>query len=170
MTTTTNNFWVLRQNYGSKTNQFEMKDLILKQKIVTCPWGGWGIAKQNVIDGLYNKNHIDRPGGRPSKDQDRRFVEEMKIGDIIIIPFAKKSGCIIARISSDVEYSLDTGLFWTEEEDNIKLSSTGDAPFIPVGRRIEIIRDNFLPETTIRNIMSLSKMSQPVMESIKDIV
>ena len=28
--TTTNNFWVLRQNYGSKTNQFEMKDLILK--------------------------------------------------------------------------------------------------------------------------------------------
>ena len=111
------NFWVLRQNYGEKTNQEQMKELILRQKFVACPWGGWGPERQNVIDGIYNKQVV-RPGGRTSNNQDKRFVEEMKIGDIILIPFAKKRGCIVARITSGVEYSIDTGLFWTEHRSN----------------------------------------------------
>ena len=42
----------------------------------------------------------------------------MKIGDIVLIPFAKKRGCIIARITSGVEYSIDTGLFWSHNNEN----------------------------------------------------
>ena len=168
--TSQNNYWVLRQNYGSKTNQDEMKGLILKQQIVTCPWGGWGIAKQNVIDKKYNENHIDRPGGRPSKGQDRRFVEEMRVGDIIIIPFPKKNGCVVARIASDVEYSVDTGLFWTETSEDIRIGDTGDAPFQPISRRIEILHDNFLPSCVINNRMSVSKMGQAVMDNVNKII
>ena len=161
------NYWVLRQNYAEKTDQGQMKQLILDQKFVTCPWGGWGIPRQNVIDGLYNsdKQHI-KPGGRSSKGQDKRFIEEMNVGDIIVIPFAKKRGCVVARITSNVEYSIDTGLFWTETEQHIKLSEDGATPFRPVGRRVEIIDENFIPTVTVTNRMSISKMSQGVIDSL----
>ena len=162
-------YWVLRQNYGQKTDQTQMKNLILNQKCVTCPWGGWGAQRQNVIDGIYNDKSIARPGGRLSKGQDRRFVEEMNIGDIILIPFAKKNGCIVARITSNVQYSIDTGLCWTEHDDHITLSETGDLPFRPVGRRIEIIKDNFIPTRPIPNRMSLSKMNITDLEAIMNI-
>jgi hypothetical protein len=161
------NYWVLRQNYSEKTDQNQMKSLILEQKFVTCPWGGWGISRQNVIDGVYNYNKQNiRPGGRSSKGQDRRFVEEMNIGDIIIIPFAKKHGCVVARISSNVEYAIETGLCWTETEQHIKLSKDGETPFRPVGRRVEIINENFMPTFTVSNRMSLSKMSEGVIASL----
>jgi hypothetical protein len=158
------NFWVLRQNYGEKTNQEQMKELILRQKFVACPWGGWGPERQNVIDGIYNKQVV-RPGGRTSNNQDKRFVEEMKIGDIILIPFAKKRGCIVARITSGVEYSIDTGLFWTEHENTIAIAEHGTLPFRPVGRRIEIIRDDFLPNGNL-NIMTLTKMNATLIENL----
>ena len=161
-----NNFWVLRQNYGEKTNQEQMRNLIISQKIVTCPWGGWGVARENVINGQYNESTTNRPGGRPSKNQDRRFVEEMKIGDIVLIPFAKKRGCIVGRIASGVEYSIDTGMFWTEKENHITIGEEGDLPFRPVGRYIEIIKEDLLPETIISNRLTLSKMSQRLIESL----
>lgn len=161
-----NNFWVLRQNYGEKTDQEQMRKLIISQKIVTCPWGGWGIERENVINGQYNNVPSNRPGARPSKNQDRRFVEEMKIGDIVIIPFPKKRGCIVARISSNVEYSIDTRMFWTEKENHITIGEEGDLPFRPVGRYIQIIKDNFLPESIISNRQTLSKMSHRLIESL----
>ena len=161
-----NNFWVLRQNYGEKTDQSQMKNLILNQKFVTCPWGGWGLERQNVIDGLYNKQ-IVRSGGRSSSNQDKKFVEDMKIGDIVLIPFAKKRGCIIARITSDVEYSIDTGLFWTENKDKTTIDEQGDLPFRPVGRRIEIIRDDFLPEYRL-SMMTLTKMTDTLIHKLNN--
>lgn len=159
------NFWVLRQNYGEKTDQFQMKDLILSKKIVTCPWGGWGIYKQNVINGVYN----DNCDSNSSKGQDRRFVEEMKIGDIILIPFAKKKECILARIISNTENSFDTGLFYTEIEEKITLGDTGEHPFQPVIRHIEIIKDEFIPNCRVTNIQTLSKMSQSLVDSLDEI-
>lgn len=160
-----NNFWVLRQNYGEKTDQTQMKDLILSKKIVTCPWGGWGIYKQNVINGVYN----DNCGIWNSSKQDKRFVEEMKIGDIILIPFAKKKECIVARIISNIEYSFDTGLFYTEIEEKITLGDTGEHPFQPIIRHIEIIKDEFIPNCQVTNIQTLSKMSQPLLDSLDEI-
>ena len=162
-----NNFWVLRQNYGEKTDQEQMRNLITSQKIVSCPWGGWGIERENVINGQYNNAPSDRPGSRSSKNQDKRFVEEMKIGDIVLIPFPKKRGCIVARISSDVEYSIDTGMFWTEKESRITIGEEGNLPFRPVGRHIQIIKDNFLPETIISNRQTLSKMNQRFIEVLQ---
>ena len=160
------NCWVLRQNYGSKTDQLQMKNLIVSQKCVTCPWGGWGPERQNVIDGIYNDKTITGPRGRLSKGQDRRFVNEMNIGDIILIPFAKQNGCIVARITSNVEYSIDTGLCWSENNNRITISETGDLPFRPVGRRIEIIKDNFIPTRPIPNRMSLSKTNNIELQDI----
>ena len=153
-----NNFWVLRQNYGEITNQSDMKNLIMEQKIVTCPWGGWGLARQNVIDAIYNEHVIDM-SKRASSGQDRKFVEDIQIGDIVLIPFSGKKECIVARITSDVEYAIDTGLFWKENHaGKVKISSTVvGLPFRPVGRRIEIIDDKFIPK--IRpNRRTLSKM------------
>jgi hypothetical protein len=155
---TRNNFWVLRQNYGEITNQSDMKNLIMEQQIITCPWGGWGLARQNVIDAIYNEYLSDK-SKRASGGQDRKFVEYMSIGDIVLIPFSGKKECIVARITSDVEYAIDTGLFWKENEaGKVIINSTVDGlPFSPVGRRIEIIDDKFIPKTQ-PNIQTLSKM------------
>lgn len=37
------NFWVLRQNYGEKTDQFQMKDLILSKKNCNMSMGAVGV-------------------------------------------------------------------------------------------------------------------------------
>jgi hypothetical protein len=159
-----NNYWVLRQNYGEKTDQIKMRELNLKG-IITCPWGGEGNARKNVIDGVYNEMVPHKPGGRLSKGQDRRFVEEMKVGDIVLIAYAKQRTCIIARISSSIEYSIDTGLYWTDKGDFIELTETGDKPFFPVGRQIEILSNDFIPSFR-PNRMSLTRMSQSGIDNI----
>jgi hypothetical protein len=155
------NFWVLRQNYGEITNQTDMKKIITSQKIVTCPWGGWGIPRQNVIDGIYNENVTDI-SRRTSCGQDRKFVEEMRVGDIVLIPFKGKKECILARITSDVEYAINTGLYWKEYQDDNKIricDIVDGTHFRPVGRHIEIINDKYVPKSAA-NRMSLSKMKK----------
>ena len=99
-------FWVLRQNYGEKTDQIKMRELNTKKCIITCPWGGWENARKNVIDGVYNEVVPHKPGGRLSKGQDRRFVEEMKVGDIIEWTnedFDKRT--VLTKITKKVEYN-----------------------------------------------------------------
>jgi predicted Mrr-cat superfamily restriction endonuclease len=112
-------FWVLRQNYGEKTDQIKMRKLNTKNGIITCPWGGWGNQRKNVIDGVYNEVVPEKPSERSSKGQDRRFVEEMKVGDIVLIPYAKQKTCVIARITSGIDYAVDTGLHWEEREETL---------------------------------------------------
>jgi hypothetical protein len=155
------NFWVLRQNYGEITNQTDMKKMIRSQQIVTCPWGGWGIPRQNVVDGIYNENKADI-SRRPSGGQDRKFVEEMRVGDIVLIPFKGKKECIIARIASDVEYAINTGLYWKECQDDgkIRISDVEEGtPFRPVGRRIVINNEKYIPKSA-PNRNTLSKMKK----------
>jgi hypothetical protein len=163
-------YWVLRQNYGSKTNQRQMKALIKQQKIVTCPWGGWSKSRQNVVDGIFNEDedNITRPGGRSSKGQDRKFVEDMKIGDIVLIPFTHKQGCIVARIVSDVNYAINTGLYWRENNAQITISASGDLPFRPVGRQIEIITEDFTPDCSLGQ-WTLSKMNKAIVDKLNNL-
>ena len=106
------NFWVIRQNYSEKTDQIKMRELNTKQRFIACPWGARGNERLNVINGIYTEVIPVSPGGRLSKSQDRRFVEEMKIGDIVLIAYAKQKTFIIARIKSGIDYSIDTGVFW----------------------------------------------------------
>jgi len=163
------NYWVLRQNYSEKTDQVKMRELNVKHQFIACPWGGWGNARENVINGSYNEHVPHRPGGRLSRGQDRKFVEEMKIGDIVVIAYAKKKECILARIVSDVDYSINTGVYWEDAPDRISLTETGDIPFSPVGRRIEILQSNFVPVFK-PNRMSLTKMGQTNIERIKHLL
>ena len=161
------NYWVLRQNYGEKTDQIKMRELNTKNGIITCPWGGWENQRKNVIDGVYNEVVPHKPGGRLSKGQDRRFVEEMKVGDIVLIAYAKQKTCVIARITSGIDYAVDTGLHWEERGDFIELTESGDNPFCPVGRHIEILHTDFIPEFK-PNRMSLTKMKTGI-DSIKSL-
>jgi hypothetical protein len=162
-----NKFWVLRQNYGEITNQRDMLSLIKQQQFVTCPWGGWGLPRQNVIDGIYNQFVADE-SRRSSLGQDRRFVEEMKIGDIILIPFTKQRECIIARIISDVEFSTESGLHWKQDEDRIRIGDFSEGlPFRPVARRIQIISDKFICDDKRKlGIMTLSRLNSSIVEKI----
>jgi hypothetical protein len=151
------NVWVLRQNYGEKTDQIKMRELNMNKRIITCPWGGWGNDRKNVIDKVYNDTILHKPVGRLSKGQDRRFVDIMKVGDRVLIAYAKQKTCVIAEITTDSENSLDTGLYWEDRGDFVELTETGKNPFCPVGRNIKILQTDFTPEFK-PNRMSLTKM------------
>tara|TARA_B100000902_G_C27291451_1_gene907367 strand:- start:1279 stop:1680 length:402 start_codon:yes stop_codon:yes gene_type:complete len=114
-----------------------------------------GTERNNVLDGQYNeKNKVWK-----SKSQDRRFIEDMKIGDIVIVPFKGIKQCIMARIISNPLYVIDTGLFITTEKNKIHISDKGDIYFRPIGRQIEVIGENIefndkrvLPRVTLSSI------------------
>lgn len=42
-------FWSLRQNPYANTNQRQMRELIISQDIVTCPFGHLNNERNNVI-------------------------------------------------------------------------------------------------------------------------
>lgn len=130
-------FWSLRQNPEGITNQKQMRDFILSQNTVTCPFGHLKDKRDNVIRNVYNE---EDPTWK-SRSQDRKFIEHMNIGDIVVIPFAGIKKCIIARIVSEPLYGIDTKLFTSirNEGKEIQIKSEGDTPFRPVGRKIQII-------------------------------
>lgn len=131
--------WSLRQNPYANTNQLHMKDLIISQNIVTCPFGHIGQERNNVIDELYNETKVGE-SGRVSSSQDRKFIEDMKIGDIVVIPFKGIKACVLAKIISEPIYAFETKLFTTITDNGVCVSDKGDIPFRPVARRIEIIK------------------------------
>jgi hypothetical protein len=158
------NVWCIRQNPSAKTNQHQMRDLVISQKIVTCPFGHLSIARENVINGTYNE---ENPIWK-SQSQDRKFIETMKIGDIILIPFSGIKECVMARITSEPINGIETNLFTNATYDNnkIELLENGEIPFRPVGRQIEIIHTNVLfenkrnlPRQTLSLIKSLMILS-----------
>ena len=129
-------FWCLRQNPYANTNQIQMRDFIISQNIITCPFGHLSRERNNVIDGNYNEEI--------SNSQDRKFIENINIGDIIIIPFTGIKECILARITSEPIYSVNTNLFTIRLNNMIQISNNYGTPFRPVGRRIEIINPNVI--------------------------
>jgi hypothetical protein len=134
-------FWSLRQNPAANTDQRQMREFIISQNVVTCPWGGGGNEERNnVINDTYNEEHPQWN----SNSQDRKFIENMNIGDIIVIPFAGLRECILARIVSDPIYGVDTGLFTSMLNGKNQVSTEGDRPFRPVGRKIQIIRSDLI--------------------------
>jgi hypothetical protein len=144
-------FWSLRQNPYANTNQGQMRELIISQNIVTCPFGHLNEVRNNVINGLYNEEQ--------SNSQDRKFIENINIGDIILIPFAGLKECILARIVSEPIYGIDTGLFTSMRDGKIQVTNDGNTPFSPVGRKIQIIRSDVrfddkrvLPRVSLCNI------------------
>jgi hypothetical protein len=146
-------FWSLRQNPYANTNQRQMRELIISQNIVTCPFGHLNIQRDNVVNGVYNE--------KQSRSQDRKFIENMNIGDIILIPFIGLRECILARIVSEPIYGIDTELFTSVHNGKIQISHDGDTPFRPVGRKIQIIRNDVvfndkrvLPRTSLCRINS----------------
>ena len=79
-----------------------------------------------------------------SLSQDRKFIENMNIGDIILIPFTGLRECILARIVSEPIYCIDSGLFTSMRDGKIQVTNEGDTPFRPVGRKIQIIRNDVI--------------------------
>ena len=137
-----NQFWALRQNYGEKTNQKEMRDFILKTSKVTCPWGGDGEHREKVANGTFNEKPVNG-SKRTSRGQDRTFVQKMNVGDIVLIPFKGIKTCILARITGDVDYEFDSGMFMRESNGERRIDVVGDKPFRPIVRNIEILNASF---------------------------
>lgn len=127
-----NRLWCIRQNPYKITNQTQMRNLNLSG-CLTCPFGHMSEPRNNVMDGTYNVE---------AQSQDRRFCEEMQIGDYVLIPYAKQKTCVLAQIMSDPIYAIDTKLFTRKVNEQIHIVADGDVPFRPVGRAIQIIRDD----------------------------
>jgi len=90
----------------------------------------------------------------------------MNIGDIILIPFAGLKECILARIISDPIYGIDTRLFTTTRDGKIQISSEGDTPFRPVGRKIQIIKNDLIfKDKRVIPRVSLSHINPNILSS-----
>jgi hypothetical protein len=143
-------FWSIRQNPYANTNQKQIRELIISQNIVTCPFGHLNEGRNNVINGVYNEEQ--------SNSQDRKFIENINIGDIILIPFKGLKECIYARIVSEPIYGIDTGLFTSMRDGKIQVTTNGDTPFRPVGRKIQIIRKDLIFKDK-RRVLSIRTLS-----------
>ena len=157
--------WSLRQNPYANTDQRQMRDFIISQEVISCPWGHlaedaaiahglptWG--RDNVINGTFNED-------QNSRLQDEKFIKEMKIGDIVVIPFTARCGireCIQAEIVSDPINKVETGLFTSMRNGKIQVSTKGDIPFRPVGRKIKIIRTDLIFADK-RRVLSMKTLS-----------
>lgn len=152
-------FWSLRQNPYANTDQKQMREFIISQQTVTCPFGHLNQERNNVVNGVYNENSTWK-----SHSQDRKFIENMMIGDIILIPFAGLKECILARIISDPIYSVDTGLFTSTRNGKIQVTNEGNTPFRPVGRKIQIIcNDVIFKDKRILPRVSLSHINPHIL-------
>ena len=160
-----NQFWTLRQNYGERTNQKNMRDFILSTRFITCPWGGWGDSRTKVINGVFNEESVD-DSKRTSRGQDRKFVQQMKIGDIVLIPFTGQKTCVLARITGDVEYGIETGMFWRQTNDKVRIDVAGGEPFRPVGRRIEILNADLPRPSRHLGQQTLMKMGEAIVNRL----
>ena len=153
--------WSLPQNPYANTDQTQMRRIIIEQNFISCPFGHISTCRNNVLDGKYNTE---------ANQQDIQFVENMRIGDMVIIPFKGQKSCILAKIVSDPIYCIETGLYTTQEhpDDQIKISETTGEPFRPVGRRIEIINDNvvFADKRKFIPMNSLKQLSLQILEVI----
>ena len=70
-------FWSLRQNPYVNTNQVQMREIVLSQQFVSCPFGHiTEECKHNIQTGMYNKE---------AHSQDKKFIETMNVGDIVLI-------------------------------------------------------------------------------------
>ena len=144
--------WSLRQNPYANTDQKQMRQAIINKKFVSCPFGHISTCRNNILDGRYNSD---------ANQQDTQFIEDIKIGDLILIPFTGQKSSILAKILTDPIYCVETGLYTNQQLDNqITISETSGEPFRPVGRMIEIIDDNviftdkrkYIPMNTLKRI------------------
>lgn len=135
-------YYLVRQNPYGKTNQEQLRHFILSQQLVTCPFGHFSEYRNNVVDELYNEKH---PQWK-SHSQDRNFMETLKVGDFILIPFTDRKECILARIISEPVYAYESGLFWYKNTKNeyqiVEKKGKTHTPFRPNVRKIEIIETN----------------------------
>ena len=90
----------------------------------------------------------------------------MKIGDIVLIPFKGQKTCILARIISDVEYGIETGMFWRQSNDKIRIDVASGEPFRPVGRRIEILNADLSKPSSHLGIQTLTKLREELVNRL----
>lgn len=157
-------FYQIRQNPYENTVQLQMKEYIENTGIVTCPFGHIGEGRNKVMDAIYD----DKAGG-----QDKRFIHELRVGDYIMVIFTLEKvpkyekeilrNVIFGRIVSEPLYGVDTGHFtFTDDKGKINISNhpitsstINSTPFRPVGRRIEIIDNDFKLEGDRRSHTTL---------------
>jgi len=156
-----NKRWSIRQNPRGKMDQYQMRDFVISQNLITCPFGHLSEERTAVIDEVYNENAHWK-----SNSQDRKFIEDMKIGDIIVIPFKGIKPCLLAVIQSDPIYAADTGYYYNtscpdkihlSQEPEVGVGGGGGTPFRPVARKIRIISEIIFSDK--RKYLDMSSLS-----------
>ena len=166
--------WILRQNPCRKTNQSAMMEFIKDQGIITCPYGHVVEASNHVDCNEYNNYDED---GDTSRNQDRRFVEDIKIEDIVVIPFNKgqNPNALIVKVESDrmPSKNFQEMLVVYKDDRVVKIVPPTDICdkhrgsqyeikfFRPVYRKVSVLRQVPLPEKLEKYQRSLVKARDP---------
>jgi len=91
-----------------RQNPYELRSkcfysFIEKENIITCPYGHNKNLSEKIIEQTYN---LDVSSG-----QDKKFIEDLKINDYIIIPIEKTKKCIIKKVISEPKVKTFLNIF-----------------------------------------------------------
>lgn len=133
-----NTYWCLRQNPYAKTDQNDMYNYITQTNYITAPFGHINEYKDNVVNLTYNNSHPKWA----SMGQDKLFMEEMKVGDIVFIPLKQDSRVIVCKITGGTTVDRDSKYKITEVNKQYKLNQTemDGKVFEPIVRPIKVIK------------------------------
>ena len=83
-------FKSIRQN-PSALKSSDFIDFIKNNNLITCPWGHSNDCTDNVWNRMYNVE---------AKGQDKKFCEELNVGDYVVIPIERKKKFMLKKITN----------------------------------------------------------------------
>ena len=114
-----------------------MFDIIIEYNVVTCPFGHDQPHAARVEDKTYNEARL-----WPSREQDIKFIEDVKPDDIVVIPLKKKRRAIVGIIVSDPVRFMEPVLYEIRDASGNYTGLTREingVPFNPWVRHIKVI-------------------------------
>jgi len=147
--------YAIRQNPCRVTDQDDMLEFIVKNKVISCPYGHIGRYRENFLRNIQN---LDSGG------QDEYF-RKLNIGDIILVQFKQLREVLIVRVESNCKTKVFPDFFINYESPEAEfpfniskeVKSEYFEEFSPVYRDISILARLQKPNWWVKN--SLSKIS-----------
>lgn len=102
-----------------KTNQNVMKKFIIDEEVITCPFGHVHDYSDNANQRIYSSSPTPRQNIIWLSDgQDKKFMEKIDIGDIVVTPFKDQNKVLISEITSEPYRKNFTDMFVVFKDNN----------------------------------------------------
>ena len=130
------NYYSLRQNpdyiragYSSNIPQEDMYEFAMEFEYIQCPWSYYPRERVEIRDGIY-----------PNKAA-RIFMNDLKIGDQVVILYKGLKKSIHAEVVSEPEYDLDSNVYARKISHHLWKNKINPENYNPIVRKIRVIKE-----------------------------